>query len=312
MAKNDDKGRAAVAQVKVERAQEQSQLVLVQAKAEIETQITTAKQYPRELPKFRAALEQYIRSDLAVAQACFYALPRAGKTIIGPSIRFAEAVANTWGNIAADTEPVAVDHDQLYARARCRDLQTNVAFAHTASRRILDSKGKRYGVDMIQTTMNAACSIALRNCILKVVPGLLWRPYYELAREIAVGGVETLAKRAEAALMSFQKMGVPPAQVLWKLGKGAPEEIDLQDVELLLGLYTGIRDGEIDIDQAFAADGQAQPAAPTPAAVAQATVGAEQQPQAAGDTPPQQTPVADEQPAGQQGDQTPPDLKHLF
>ena len=62
-------------------------------KAEIDTQISTAKAYPRSLTKFRDNALSMATFSEDIAAACTYALPRGGSKLEGPSIRLAEIVA---------------------------------------------------------------------------------------------------------------------------------------------------------------------------------------------------------------------------
>ncbi|KAG0919520.1 hypothetical protein G6F32_016105 [Rhizopus arrhizus] len=67
-------------------------------RSEIEQQISTARRFPRSLKKFRDEAIQMVTLSQSIAEQCVYALPRDGKTIEGPSARFAEVIASAWGN----------------------------------------------------------------------------------------------------------------------------------------------------------------------------------------------------------------------
>src|SRR5688500_14733606 len=68
-------------------------------RSEIDMQISTAKKYPRSVTRFKRDVESLACLDEETAATMFYSLPRGGKNIIGPSVRFAEVVASSWGNI---------------------------------------------------------------------------------------------------------------------------------------------------------------------------------------------------------------------
>lgn len=55
----------------------------------------------------------------------------------------------------------------MTAQGVFHDLERNVAITYEVRRRIVDKNGRRYKPDMIGVTANAACSIALRNAILR-------------------------------------------------------------------------------------------------------------------------------------------------
>jgi len=83
---------------------------------------------------------------------------------------------------------------------------------------------------------------------------------YGRRTEVAVGDAQTLDARRSALLDRLQKIGVPIERVLSKLGKAGIEDIGLEDVEVLIGLGTAIKNGEAQIDDLF------PPVAPAPAA----------------------------------------------
>src|SRR3712207_1022435 len=59
-------------------------------KSEIDTQIATAKQYPRNLARVLNNIETLAAMDEETAASCFYVLRRQGKVLEGPSVRMAE------------------------------------------------------------------------------------------------------------------------------------------------------------------------------------------------------------------------------
>ena len=220
-------------------------------KSEIDMQISTAKKYPRSIKRFRDEAMQMVTLNEAVAESCIYALPRGGKTIEGPSARFAEVVASGWGNCRAGARVVSDNGDFITAQGVFHDLERNVAITYEVQRRITDSKGKRYNADMIGVTGNAASSIALRNAILKGVPKAFWDDMYQAARKVVMGDVRTLANRRAEAIKAFVAFGITEQQLLEKLEVGGIEDIGLEHLVTLRGLLTAIREGDTTPEQAF-------------------------------------------------------------
>lgn len=232
-------------------------------KSEIDMQIATAHKYPRSIKKFRDEALAMVTLNEGIAQECIYSLPRDGKTIEGPSARFAEVVASAWGNSRAGARVVSDQGDFVTAQGVFHDLERNVAITYEVQRRIVDKNGRRFKPDMIGVTANAACSIALRNSILKGVPKAFWSDMYEQARSTAIGDVQTLANRRARALVVLQKMGVTSAQVFAFLKVGGVEDITIEHLSTLFGITTALKDGDTTPEQAFAIDGASnKPAAP--------------------------------------------------
>lgn len=115
-------------------------------RAEIDSQIATAHQYPRNVAAAKRAMEGTATLDADTAASCFYTLPRAGKAITGPSIRMAEIALSTWGNLRASTKIVSVvatgPTPHVEVEAVVHDLETNVAYKVAKRRRITHKKSK--------------------------------------------------------------------------------------------------------------------------------------------------------------------------
>lgn len=230
--------------------------VALLAKAEIDQQISTAKKYPRSIKRFRDEALAMVTLNESVAATCIYALPRDGKTIEGPSARFAEVVASAWGNCRAGARVVSDQGDFVTAQGVFHDLERNVAITYEVQRRITGKNGNRFSADMIGVTANAACSVALRNAILKGVPKAFWDDMYQAARATIMGDFKTLANRRAEAIKLFISYGVTQEQVLEKLEVKGVEDITMEHLVTLRGLITALREGDTTPEQAF---GQTNP-----------------------------------------------------
>jgi len=257
--------------------------------SEIDRQIATAHKYPRSVKRFRATATDLVTLDDATAEECIYALPRTEKdpetgqkvkkTIEGPSARFAEIMAHSWGNCRAGARVVDENGDFVVAQGVFHDLEANVAITYEVRRKIVNKHGHRFSADMIGVTANAACSIALRNAVLKGVPKAIWGPCYEAARQVVMGDAETLANRRSAAFAYLQKFGATPDMVYSFLGVAGMEDVTLEHLVLLRGIATAIKEGETTVERAFA-DPDDQPDAKT-SAVSDRVRKAKEQPKAA-------------------------------
>lgn len=227
--------------------------------SEIDQQITTAHKYPRSVAKFRKSVEEMVTLSEAIAAECIYSLPRDGKVIEGPSARFAEVVASAWGNSRAGARVVSDEGDFVTAQGVFHDLERNVAITYEVQRRIVNKEGKRFKPDMIGVTANAACSIALRNSILKGIPKAFWVDMYEGAKLMAKGNVATLPNRRAEAFKMFQGYGVTKEQIFAKLAVQGEADIGVDQLLTLRGLLNAIKEGDTTPEQAFDS-GDAKPA----------------------------------------------------
>jgi len=220
-------------------------------KAEIDTQIATAKKYPRSIKQFMDTALQMVTLNEEVAASCNYGLPRGGKIIEGPSARFAELIYSAWGNARAGARVVHEDSRFVTSQGICHDLQSNTMITFEVKRRITTKHGKTFDDDMIGVTGNAAASIALRNAILKVIPKAFWQPLYNEARRVSMGDSKTLATRRADALAFMQKFGVTLDMVLAKFELKGVEDISLEHLVVLRAAATSIKDGEATVESLF-------------------------------------------------------------
>ncbi len=222
--------------------------------AEIESQIATAKRYPRDIKVFRDKLMTMATIDQETAVGCYYALPRAGKPIDGPSVRLAEIALSCYGNCVAEADVLYEDDRFIYAMGQCRDLENNVSVRIKVRRRITYKNGKRFNDDMIAVTANAACAIAFRNATFKIVPGAFIKPVFERCKQVAVGEMKSLANKRAEVMGRIAQFGVDEKRVLIVLGRKSVDEVTFDDVALLIGLGTAIRDGDTTVEEAFPPD----------------------------------------------------------
>ena len=143
-------------------------------KSESDIQIATAKKYPRDVQHSLSQVVALATVNPSTAAECYYSLRRKGEKgesiIEGPSVRLAEIVAASWGNLRVSSQIIGNDGKFITARGVCWDLENNVAVSCEVKRSITNSMGRTFSNDMQVVTGNAAGAIAFRNAIFKVVP----------------------------------------------------------------------------------------------------------------------------------------------
>ena len=230
---------------------EAPQVLATLSRAEIDTQIATANRYPRSVKRFKASALELATLDEETAGSMFYSLPRSGKTIEGPSTRMAEVVGSCWKNLRYQARVIDIGKEFVTAQGMCFDLENNVAASVEVMRRITDKRGNRYNDDMIGVTANAACSIALRNAIFKIVPRALWADIYEAARVTSIGKAETMEARRSKVIDYFAKMGIDEKRVCAAVQRGGREDLTTDDIITLRGFATAIKAGDTSVDAVF-------------------------------------------------------------
>lgn len=230
---------------------ESVQLVEVPRDSMVDTQVATARRYPRSVTKFRKEVLALACLDEETAGSCMYALPRGGKSIEGPSARFAEILLYSWGNSRAEARVLEEGPTHLKAEGTFYDLERNVGVRKVIQRRITNKAGRRFDDDMIAVTGNAANSIALRNAIFAGIPKALWKSMYEQARLASIGKAGTLTQTRQKMLEHFAKMGVTAEKIFGLLGVEGIEDIKEDHCITMRGLSNAIRDGEVTVEDTF-------------------------------------------------------------
>lgn len=229
-------------------------------KAEIDTQIATAKAFPRSIKKFLDKALSIATINENVADSCAYALPRGNKTLEGPSVRLAEIVVGAFGNIRAGMRVIHNDGKTITAQGICHDLETNTCVTLEVKRSILQHEYKNnqktgrmvtMTEDMQVVTGNAACAIAFRNAVFKVVPAALIQDIYEKVKEVAKGTAETMPARRKKALDYLYGLKIKPEQICQALNIKDVEDIDLDKLAVLRGMVTALKNGESTINDLF-------------------------------------------------------------
>lgn len=229
------------------------------SRVEIDQQIATARRLPRHISRVAQNILSTVTLDEETAEECMYALPRGGKPIKGPSIRFAEVVKAFYGNCRAGSRVVHVDRAEkvVVAEGVFHDLESNTATRAEVRRRIVDSKGKLYTDDMIIVTGNAAGSIALRNAILGGVPKAVWRKAYDAVQRTIAGDITTLSVTREKAVKALATFGATPEQVFQAIGVEGVEDIKLEHIPVLRGMFAALKNGEGTFEEMFPKAGAA-------------------------------------------------------
>ena len=233
----------------------QAEMLQAINKSEVDMQISTAKMYPRELPRVLNQIATYATMDTETASDCFYVLRRngenGGNAIEGLSVRMAEIIAGAWGNLRVQTRIIGNDGKTITAQGVCHDLETNVAVSVEVKRRITDRNGRTYSEDMQVVTGNAASAIAFRNAVLKVVPKAVTKKVIADVKQVALGKAIDLETGRQNCLAMFAKIGVTSQMIFDMFSITKIEEIDKNILFELKGMYNAIKEGTTTVQEAF-------------------------------------------------------------
>lgn len=222
-------------------------------RANVDSQVATAKQYPRDLTRCINNSIVMATMDYETAQSCGYALPRGGKPITGPSVHLAKLLVSNYGNIRAEAKISKITDKRVISRGTCWDLENNVATAFEVGRSIVGKNGKRFSDDMITVTGNAASSIAYRNAVFSVIPKAITSKVYQAAQHFITGDLsdeEKLVARRKKCIDFFKdEYGITEQEVVMLCGKQTINQIKAEQIALLLGITQSLKDGDTTVDE---------------------------------------------------------------
>lgn len=242
------------------------------AVAEVLAAVRVAQDCPRDVRRAERAMLEACSSP-TLADRAFYAFPRAGGAVSGPSIHLARALAAIWGNVQYSVDEMRRDDEALQSemKAWAWDVENNVRVSATFI--VPHMKDTKQGIkplaelrDVYENNANNGAR-RVREAIFALLPPWFSEQAIERCRAtLAKGDGRTLPERIDAALESFRKWNVEPVQLEVRMGRPT-HRWTAHDVVQLGILWQSINRGELDVDVELprvgvTADELAEPAAP--------------------------------------------------
>lgn len=230
--------------------------------AEAQGKLVIAKRFPRDEVAAYSKLIQACQRP-ALAEKAFYSFPRAGQTISGPTIRFAEEIARCWGNIDYGIKELSQDCGKSEMQAYAWDLETNAQsvqnFTNPHQREKTDRRTKTTVMedltsqrDIYENNANMATR-RLRARILAIVPSWFVDGAIEECKKTLAGKNDVpLVDRVMKMVVQFSKLGVTQEQIELRLKKKV-DAMNADDFAEFIGIYNAIKGGESKISEWFEA-----------------------------------------------------------
>lgn len=217
------------------------------SRAEYDIQIATAKKFPRSLAAFKRKATELATFDEDTAASCLYALPRGGKTIEGESIRLAEIVAASYGNIVYGARVLDKNSKVTRVVGFAWDLENNNRVMIEKEGRITDRNGKTYNDDMITTATNATIAKAVRDAIFKVVPKALVKDVVNKVKALVAGDSNSSSfkeKRAAALKLFKDTYGIEAKTIYDFLDVKGVDDISSDHLINLFGFHNALQEAD--------------------------------------------------------------------
>jgi hypothetical protein len=238
------------------------------ARAESDTIVATAKQYPRDVEKVRKEVMHLALSDDETASSMFYTLPgkqtkeqkakgEKAAPIQGATVRLAELYAYSWGNLRVETDIESIDDKYVTAVASVYDAERNAGYRVRIKKSIVGKWG-RYSEDMITQTCRGAMSLAFREAVFKAIPRAYINQTFEACMKQTIGDEKGLVSKRAAAVAWFKKAGIDEAKLFEHLQVEKLEDIKMEHLVTLRGYINAIKDGDKTLDAIFMPESQTQ------------------------------------------------------
>ncbi len=235
-------------------------------KASIDTQIATAKQYPRSLARFKENAIAVATLDEETAASCIYRRPvgeewnpvtkkKEQKYAEGLSVRMAEIVAASYGNLRVGARIVEQTERQVVAQGIAHDLESNFLSTSEVVESTMTSdkngKPKPYSERMRIVVAKAALAKARRDAIFQVMPRALAKPVEKAVKELLFGNSASITKWRNTISAWVKTLGISEKRVWAALNIEGADDLKQSEIEILIGIKTALQNGDTDLDTAF-------------------------------------------------------------
>lgn len=218
--------------------------------AEVQAAMMIARMNPRDPI---AAMDRILNACTrpTLADAAVYQYSRGGTDISGPSIRLAEAMAQSWGNMQFGIRELEQSHggvagSQSTVQAFAWDVETNtrrevtfqvphVRHTRQGAKRLEDPR------DVYELVANQGAR-RLRACILAVIPGDVTEAAVRQCEVTMTSKADTGAEAMQKMLVAFEAFGVTREQVEKRIQRRL-DAIQPAQVVQLKKVYASLRDG---------------------------------------------------------------------
>ena len=221
---------------------------------EAQGKLIMAKRFPRSYTEsYAKAIEACQRKSFA--EKAFFAYPRAGQTVTGVTIRFAEEMARCYGNLDYGIKEMSHEEGKSEMQAYCWDLETNtISSQNFTVEHVMETKqGNRKLTsqrDIYERTANDGAR-RLRSRILAILPpDLVEDCINECKKTLAGQNGIPLIDKIKNMVTAFAKLGVTKEMLEQRL-KHTVETVNEEELTEYIGIYNGLKQKETTISDWF-------------------------------------------------------------
>lgn len=224
-----------------------AEMVVSRQAQEVQAAMVIAKRFPRnEQESINRIMKACQRKGLA--EKSMYEYPRGGERVTGPSIRLAEAMAQSWGNIDFGIIELEQKAGESQVMAYAWDLETNTRQTKVFS--VPHIRATKKGNTSLKDPRDIYEMVAnqgarrLRACILGVIPGDVVESAVTQCEKTLMGdGKENLENTIRAVVNTFEKEYDITVPMLEKFIGCKVESFTMQNLIRLKKVYVSLKDG---------------------------------------------------------------------
>jgi len=248
-----------------QRAEHAAIQVAATAKAEVEAAFIIALKMPRNKEQSRVEILDSCK-NLIFAEKVLYKKPvGGGKSIEGPSIRFAEEAIRTWGNVKIQHYTIYEDAERRLSMVNVIDLEKNISYSkqmviektverkNSKGRIIMSERLNSYNErvfivaatdDELRNKEAAMLSKEIRNASLRIIPQDIIDEAIETTRKTIITKAANDPQAEKKKIIdSFNSIGLKPIE-LEKYLNSKIDTISPAQIVDLRAIYTSIKDGQ--------------------------------------------------------------------
>lgn len=230
---------------KSERQDVVAQGVVARQVQEVQAAMVIAKKFPRDQKK---ALDNILTACArpTLAEHALYTYSRGGTEITGPSIRLAEALAQSWGNVQFGVVEIDQQGGESTVEAFAWDLETNVR--QVKQFRVPHQRHTKKGSYKLEDPRDIYEAVAnqgarrLRACILGVIPGDVVDAATKECEATLTTKVAITPERIANMVKMFGVFGVTKEQLEKRIQRRLDSIQPAQMVQLTK-IYNSLKDG---------------------------------------------------------------------
>lgn len=213
--------------------------------AVVEAQWSMAKMFPRDREQARERIASAAKS-IEFSKSAHYLYKRGNSEVKGPTIRSAEEMARSWGNLSFGYRITEQDEGSSTVEAFCLDMESNTKQERVF--RVSHTRNTKRGSYLLRDPRDIAEAVGatamrhVRGCILSMIPADIVEMLEDQCNSTIRESLGDLGEARQRMISAFSELGVPRAALMKESGKDV-ESLNAYDILRLRRIWVSIKEG---------------------------------------------------------------------